>query len=44
MLHGQVQAQESPAGYYCLQTQTELTLVTPYLVPTAGELRLLEDR
>ncbi|HLQ09829.1 MAG TPA: phospholipase D-like domain-containing protein [Steroidobacteraceae bacterium] len=26
------------------QTQSELTLVTPYLVPTAGELKLLEDR
>lgn len=26
------------------QTQSELTLVTPYLVPTAGELELLEDR
>jgi putative cardiolipin synthase len=26
------------------QTRNELTLVTPYLVPTAGELKLLEDR
>ena len=26
------------------QTQSELTLVTPYLVPTPGELKLLEDR
>src|ERR1700716_1754387 len=26
------------------QTPNELTLVTPYLIPTAGELRLLEDR
>jgi cardiolipin synthase C len=26
------------------QTQSELTLVTPYLVPTAGEMNLLADR
>jgi putative cardiolipin synthase len=26
------------------QIQSELTLVTPYLVPTPGELKLLEDR
>jgi putative cardiolipin synthase len=33
-----------PVANAIAQTQTELTLVTPYLVPTAGELRLLEDR
>jgi putative cardiolipin synthase len=32
-----------PVANAVAQTQTELTLVTPYLVPTAGELRLLED-
>jgi cardiolipin synthase C len=33
-----------PVANAIAQTQSELTLVTPYLVPTAGELKLLEDR
>ena len=34
----------APVANAIAQTQSELTLVTPYLVPTPGELRLLEDR
>jgi len=33
-----------PIANAIAQTQSELTLVTPYLIPTASELRLLEDR